>query len=169
MVKYSIPRILRMVDKNSMAFSVEIRVPFLDHRLVEYAFSLPSNQKIRNGWTKYILRNSTKGVLPEKIRLRRNKIGFATPQADWLRKLEPEIKKIFTSKKFENRGYFNQAEILKKFEEFCKGGLDEYSDLFWRIINLELWLEMYIDDWEKWANIFMNKFNEINRQNLNLV
>lgn len=168
-VKYSIPRILRMVDKNSMAFSVEIRVPFLDHRLVEYAFSLPSNQKIRNGWTKFILRNSTKGVLPEKIRLRRNKIGFATPQADWLRKLEPEIKKIFTSKKFKNRGYFNQVEILKKFKDFCKGDLDEYSDLFWRIINLELWLEMYVDDWEKWANKFMNKYNEINRQNLMVI
>jgi len=167
MVKYSIPRILRMVDKNSMAFSVEVRVPFLDHRLVEYAFSLPSNQKIRNGWTKFILRNSTKGVLPEKIRLRRSKIGFATPETKWLRKLEPEIKKIFNSNKFKNRGYFNQKEIRNKFEKFCKGDLDTYSDLFWRILNLELWLEMYFDDWEKWANKFMNKFDNINRQNKN--
>jgi len=154
MVKFSIPRILRMVDRNSMAFSVEVRVPFLDHRLVEYVFSLPADQKIRNGWTKFILRNSTKGVLPEKIRLRRSKIGFATPEVDWLKQLEPEFMKIFSSERFKNRKYFDQKEVLRIYKKFCQGRLNTRSDseMFWRIVNLELWLEMFIDDWEKWVD-----------------
>jgi asparagine synthase (glutamine-hydrolysing) len=158
MVKYSIPRILRMVDRNSMAFSVEVRVPFLDHRLVEFVFSLPSNQKIRNGWTKYILRNATKDILPEKIRLRRSKIGFATPEVDWLKKLEHQMMKVFSSKKFGNRKYFNQNEVINVYKKFCQGKLNTLSDseMFWRILNLELWLEMYIDDWEKWKNKIHN-------------
>lgn len=144
-VKYSLPHLLRYGDKSSMAFSVEARVPFLDHRLVEYVFSLPLNQKIKNGWTKYVLRNAMKGVIPEKVRKRRSKIGFGTPQARWMRELGREIKKVFASKMFEKRKYFNQEEVLKKFDEFCKGGLDDYTRIFWRILNLEIWLETFFN------------------------
>ena len=146
-----------MADRNSMAFSVEIRVPFLDHRLVEYAFTLPSNQKIRNGWTKFVLRNATKGVLPEKIRLRRSKIGFATPEVKWIRKMAPEIQKTFSSEKFKTRPYFNHKEVLRQYEKYCAGGMGNISnsEMFWRILNVELWLEMFIDDWENTAAEFI--------------
>jgi len=143
---YSIPQLLRYEDRNSMAFSLEARVPFLDYRIVEYVFSLPITQKIRNGWTKFVLRNAVRGVIPKKIRKRRSKIGFETPEKEWMIKLRHEIRKLFASKRFEQRKYFNQKEVLKKFDEFCDGKLDEsFSRVFWRIINLEIWFEVFFD------------------------
>jgi len=142
-VKYNLPHLLRYGDKSSMAFSIEARVPILDHRLVEYVFSLPLSQKIKNGWTKYILRNAMKDVIPEKIRKRRSKIGFGTPQVRWFRELKNEINKIFISKEFKSRKYFNQEEILNKFNEFGEGNSDDYVRIFWRILNLEIWLETF--------------------------
>ena len=145
MTKYSIPHLLRYEDRNSMAFSIEARVPFLDHRLVEYVFSLPVTWRIRNGWTKYILREALKGVIPEKIRKRRSKIGFATPEVEWLRELKDEIRAVFASEKFKARGYFNQEEILNKFDAFCEGKQDDFASLFWRVLNLEIWFEVFFD------------------------
>jgi len=143
---YSIPQLLRYEDRNSMAFSLEARVPFLDYRIVEYVFSLPITQKIRNGWTKFVLRNAVKGVIPEKIRKRRGKIGFETPEMEWMIKLRHEIRKLFASKRFEKRKYFNQKEVLEKFNDFCDRKLGEdFSRMFWRIINFEIWLEVFFD------------------------
>ena len=141
----SLPALLRYEDKNSMAFSIEARVPFLDHRLVEYIFSLPTTQKMKNGWTKRILRNAMKGILPENIRKRKKKIAFATPEAAWLRELGKEIREVFSSHEFGERKYFNQREILKKFDEFCRGKSGDYANIFWRILNLEMWLRIFID------------------------
>lgn len=138
-----LPGLLRYEDRNSMAFSIEARVPFLDYRLVEYIFSLPVSQKLRNGWTKYILRNAMDGKLPEEIRKRRRKIGFETPQASWMRLLKNEIREIFTSQEFRERKYFNPSEVLERFDDFCKGKLDDYAKIFWRILNLEIWLEVF--------------------------
>jgi len=136
--------LLRYEDRNSMAFSIEARVPFLDHRLVEYIFSLPVNQRIKNGWTKYILRNAMKKVLPEKIRTRRDKIGFATPEERWLKENKEKIVEILQSQLFKTRKYFNQKEIVKKFNDFCNG--KEYdTTIFWKIICFEIWLRVFID------------------------
>jgi asparagine synthase (glutamine-hydrolysing) len=140
----SLPSLLRYEDHNSMAFSIESRVPFLDYRLVEFIFSLPSNFKIRNGWNKWIIRQALKGILPKKIVERRWKVGFSTPEVAWLRESKDEILKILTSKSFLSRPYFNHAKIRTVFEDFLRGKNDE-SMLFWRIINLELWLRLYID------------------------
>jgi asparagine synthase (glutamine-hydrolysing) len=108
MTQTNLPALLRYEDKNSMAFSVEARVPFLDHQLVEYGFSLPVAQKLKNGWTKRVLRNSMRGVVPEKVLRRRDKIAFATPQATWLKELRGEIEEIFTSCEFLGRKYFRR-------------------------------------------------------------
>jgi len=139
----SVPGLLRYEDRNSMAFSIEARVPFLDYRVVEYIFSLPVSQRLKNGWTKYILRKAMEGKLPEEIRKRRRKIGFETPQSNWMRLLKNEIREIFTSEKFRGRKYFNPNEVLKRFDEFCKGKLEDYAKIFWRILNLEIWLEVF--------------------------
>lgn len=141
LTKIGLPALLRYEDKNSMAFSIESRLPFLDYRLVEYISSLPIKLKINNGWTKSILRNSMKDILPIKIRNRRAKLGFSTPENKWLIELKKEIINIFRSKKLEERKYFKQNEILKKFKEFCKNGNN--SDIFWRILNLEIWLQTF--------------------------
>ena len=145
-VRRSIPQLLRYEDRNSMAFSIEARVPFLDYRIVKYLFSLPVTQKVRDGWTKFVLRNALKGVVPGKIRKRRTKIGFETPEYAWLIQLRHEIRKVFSSKKFGRRKYFNQKNVLREFDEFCKGNLDQsFSRIFWRLLNLEIWFEVFID------------------------
>lgn len=77
--------LLRYADHNSMAFSREVRLPFLSHQIVEFVFSLPSTYKIRDGWSKYLLRAAMKHVLPPEICWRRDKIGFSVPQGEWLR------------------------------------------------------------------------------------
>jgi asparagine synthase (glutamine-hydrolysing) len=141
----NLPALLRYEDKNSMAFSIESRVPFLDHRLVEYVFSLPVTQKLKNGWTKRVLRNAMKGVIPEKVRKRRKKSAFATPQETWLKELGKEIREVFASSRFRDRKYFNQQEVLKKFDEFCGGRSRRHHDIIWRMLNLELWLRTFID------------------------
>jgi asparagine synthase (glutamine-hydrolysing) len=85
--QFSLPVLLRYEDRNSMAHSVESRLPFLDFRLAQFIASLPVDQKLRGGWTKFILRCALKGILPEKVRLRRSKLGFATPQAEWTKEI----------------------------------------------------------------------------------
>ena len=78
-----LPLYLRVEDRNSMAHSVEARLPFLDYRLVSLAFSLPGEWKLRGGWNKYLVREAMKGVIAEPVRTRRDKMGFPTPSKDW--------------------------------------------------------------------------------------
>jgi len=141
---------LRVCDRVSSAFSIEPRYPFLDHRIVEFSFSLPTTQRIRNGWTKYVLRNAMKGIIPEAVRKTRKKFGAPIPLECWMRELRGNIRKIFESSKFRERGYFNQPAILDAYDRFCEGKLDRfssarYAEVFWRILNLELWLETFFD------------------------
>jgi asparagine synthase (glutamine-hydrolysing) len=82
--QYSLPALLRFEDRNMMAFGVESRVPFLDHVLVEWVASLPSTLRLSDGWTKRILREAFREILPDRIRTRRSKLGFVTPASAWL-------------------------------------------------------------------------------------
>jgi asparagine synthase (glutamine-hydrolysing) len=88
----SLPALLRYEDRSSMAFSIEARTPFLDYRLVERALALPATNLIRDGWTKALLREAMKGLLPEEVRLRRDKLGFGTPERRWLREIAPQVR-----------------------------------------------------------------------------
>jgi len=141
---------LRVDDRASSAFSMECRHPFLDHRIVEFAFSLPATQKIRHGWTKYVMRNAMKGIIPEAIRKNRKKFGTPIPQQRWMKELRQDIRKLFESETFCKREYFNQPAILDIFDRYCEGKLNRierqyYADILWRILNLELWLETFFD------------------------
>jgi asparagine synthase (glutamine-hydrolysing) len=139
----TLPSLLRYEDRNSMAHSIEARVPFLDYRLVEFLFSLPPSQKLRQGITKLILRNSMKGILPEKVRARMDKVGFVTPEGLWFATVaKEEAWEILTSKSFEERGYFNGKEIRKAFEDHVMGRRD-LGFTPWRWINLELWMRQF--------------------------
>ncbi len=84
LLHFSLPPLLRYEDRNTMAFGIESRVPFLDHVLVEWLATLPADMRLRGGWTKYILRQALADVLPAKIRARKSKLGFATPDSAWL-------------------------------------------------------------------------------------
>jgi len=141
---------LRVCDRISSAFSIEPRYPFLDHRIVEFTFSLPATQKIRSGWTKYVLRNAMEGIIPEAVRKSRKKFGAPIPLERWMKELRGNIRKLFESNKFRERGYFNQPAILDAYDRFCEGKLDRfsstrYAEVFWRILNLELWLETFLN------------------------
>jgi asparagine synthase (glutamine-hydrolysing) len=140
-----LPSLLHYEDRNSMAFSLEARLPFLDYRLVEFAFSLPVEQKIRSGVSKVILRNSMRGILPETVRTRKDKMGFVTPEAIWFRTaLRDTIKEIIDSKSFSDRGYFNVREVKDAFKRHCEGKID-ISATIWRWVNLELWCRTFVD------------------------
>jgi asparagine synthase (glutamine-hydrolysing) len=142
LVGNGLPALLRYEDKNAMAFSIEARIPFLDYRLVEYAFSLPSSQKIRDGVTKVVLRNAMKGILPENVRTRMGKLGFSTPESIWLRTtLKDEIKAIFHSNSFRQRNYLQVEQVKKEFALYCLGQRSVRS--IWRWVDLELWHRVF--------------------------
>lgn len=82
--RYSVPSLLRYEDRNSMAWSIESRVPFLDYRLVEFAIRLPIEHKLRGGRTKAVLRSGLRGIVPDRVLDRRDKMGFVTPQSRWM-------------------------------------------------------------------------------------
>ena len=140
-----LPSLLHIDDRNSMAFSIESRPPFLDYRLVEFLFSLPSMQKIQNGFTKYILRSAFEGILPDEIRLRRDKMGFVTPLKKWLKKeIKGEVYDVLNSESFKNRGYFKSAAVMKILNEHISGKKDHQFTI-WSWLNLELWFRLFID------------------------
>lgn len=106
-----LPTLLRYADRNSMAHSREVRLPFLSHELVEFVFSLPSELKIKNGWTKYLMRVAFEDLLPEEITWRKDKIGFEPPQKSWMDnpKTQEKIKSA--------REILSKEGILKKGAE----------------------------------------------------
>jgi asparagine synthase (glutamine-hydrolysing) len=133
----SFPPLLRYEDRNSMAHSIEARVPFMDYRLVEFAFSLPASFKIKNGYTKSLLRDSMKGVLPDQTRLRISKLGFATPQSEWMeRKLNRYFKDYFTSM---NNPYLNSKLISEKFSKYPNCNLHSWD--FSRFYIFDKWFQ----------------------------
>ena len=142
---YNLPQLLRYEDKNSMRWSIESRVPFLDYRLVEFVASLPSTYKIHEGITKYAFRKAMTGVVPKRILGRTDKIGFATPDGDWLRtpKIAEFIRKLIDSKEFGSRKYWKPVEVKKLFDEHVSG-ISGTGVSLWRIINVELWLRVFM-------------------------
>jgi asparagine synthase (glutamine-hydrolysing) len=143
-LQYSTPDLLRYEDKNSMAFSVESRVPFLDHELVEFIFSLPIDQKIKGGWNRAVYRNAMKGRMPEKNRLRRSKIGFTNPDITWMKEKAREIRAIFSSPELASRDLYNPAQLITAWDEYLAGRPGD-GLIFWRVLVTELWMRRYMD------------------------
>ena len=133
-----LPALLRYVDRNSMAFSIEDRLPFLDWRLVEYAMSLPLNAKIDGGWSKAIMRKALD--MPEIIRRRRDKIGFYTPEKAWMDAHLPEYRAVFEAPDFRAGRYINAARILADWDSLTRGKDD--IGLF-RYLCLEKWMRIF--------------------------
>jgi asparagine synthase (glutamine-hydrolysing) len=140
-----LPSLLRYEDRNSMAFSVESRLPFMDYKLVEYCFALPANQKIRGGAGKIVLRNAMKNILPANVKSRIRKIGFLTPEREWLgKRYIKEIREILHSDNFMKRSYFSIKNIHDHYEAFVKG-LPVNMRPIWKYVNLELWLRSCVE------------------------
>jgi asparagine synthase (glutamine-hydrolysing) len=138
MLKFSsLPGLLHYEDRNSMAFSIESRVPFLDHRLVETAFTLPVEYKINNGYTKWILRQAMKDMLPEKIYRRKDKIGFVTPgEIKWLR----DDLKFLLETDFKDIPNLDVKKANLNCKAFMKGD-NSNAKIIWRLANMQKWIE----------------------------
>ncbi len=144
--EYKLEHLLKWDDLNSMNFSIESRVPFMDHNLVEATLALAPNYKITNATTKYILRESIKDILPEKIYNRIDKKGFSTPSDEWFKsdKFKKYINNLLNSNSFKKRGFFNVDQCKSMYANHVKGQTNATKDI-WKWINLELWFRKYID------------------------
>lgn len=134
-------QILHYEDHSSMQHSIEMRSPFIDYRLIEFAFTLPSEKKIDKGITKKVLREVFKNRLPSSITDNYQKIGFVTPFEDWMNKQGAKeiINVMLDSSTFNSKKVFNPAKVKKIFLDKTN-----YKDFpYWRIINLELWSRAY--------------------------
>jgi asparagine synthase (glutamine-hydrolysing) len=139
-----LPELLRYEDRNSMAHSLEARVPFLDHRLVELMFSLRATELIERGRTKAVLRRALGDILPPVVRDRNDKLGFVTPEQQWLRGRLGELAgDVFASQSFRERGWIDADAARTRLERHRRGELDAGFEL-WRALNVELWARMYL-------------------------
>lgn len=137
----SLATILRYEDRNSMAASIETRAPFLDHRLVELCLSLPATALVRDGRTKALLRRALGPILPATVASRRDKVGFAGPEARLLLgPLRPLVLELLDSATMNSRGLFSCAALRHHYQQANKGltPLDSYP--LWKALNVELWL-----------------------------
>jgi len=143
-INHKLEHLLTWEDHNSMRFSREARVPFLDHRVAEFILRLPEEYIINNGLTKKILRDSMKGTVPAEILSRRDKIGFATPEIEWLRseELKKLTDKLFTNKQPMCAEYIDLEKTRRMIREH-NDGRREYSREIWKTIFLEIWLQTF--------------------------
>jgi asparagine synthase (glutamine-hydrolysing) len=136
---YSVPALTHYEDRNAMAFSLEIRHPFLDYRLLNFVLGLPLEWQLRNGWTKSILRESLP-ELPAKIRWSPVKRGFSTPEQEWLRtEMTGLVQSLFTPSILEEMGLVNRTRFLEIFEAYRHGKTRVGHFDLERTIIAEMW------------------------------
>lgn len=146
LVRTSVPGLLHYEDRDSMAFSIEARVPFLDYRLVEYVFSLPTEHKIHEDMTKRILREAMRGILPEKIRTRRDKKGYPTPFGNWIREPRHEAwaRELLFGSRAAARGFVNPEAAQRFWAEHQRGSADHAWRL-WQLMSVEAFARRFFD------------------------
>jgi asparagine synthase (glutamine-hydrolysing) len=145
LVRTSIPGLLHYEDRSSMAFGIEARTPFLDVNLVEFVMALPFEEKIRGATTKALLRDGMAGVLPERVRLRRDKKGYPTPLAAWLRgPLRAYARDLLLGEESRRRKVLRPEVVERHLHEHLEGRAD-HSWLVWRWMTLEVWMRRFVD------------------------
>jgi asparagine synthase (glutamine-hydrolysing) len=133
-----LPRVLRMNDRLSMAFGLELRPPFLDHRVVEFAFRLRDDQKLRGEQGKFIQRHMLRRLLPDSVTAT-PKRAVVTPQREWIRgPLRPKIEELIHSEGFRHSEVFDHAAVVRAFDDFCAGDGDN-AFFIWQWINFDAW------------------------------
>lgn len=135
LTKIQLPHLLKYEDRNSMYHSIESRLPFIDYKLVETALSINNSFKIKDGWTKYLLRKSVEGILPDEIVWRTNKMGFNAPELIWLSEIQPVM-----------INQIEHSELLGKISD-KKFIINKYNKLNlrtqWRLFNIAKWEEAF--------------------------
>lgn len=136
--------LLVVVDRMTMAHSLESRSPYVDVRVVEFVATLPARQKLRGRRLKHALREVSREYLPEPL-VERPKKGFGFPLAYWFRhELRELLRYVFQHSRLAENGYFQQQELMNLLEEHATGAVDHNYRL-WLLLNLELWYRMFID------------------------
>ncbi|MBA3356869.1 MAG: asparagine synthase (glutamine-hydrolyzing) [Pyrinomonadaceae bacterium] len=142
-IKTYLHELLMKQDQMSMATSVESRVPFLDHKLVEFTCALPQRLKLRGSTTKYILRQSMKGLLPEEV-LSRPKMGFPVPIGSWFRgPYAWVLDEYVLSERATSRALFNSDFVRSLVKRHQVG--ENHSERLWALVNFEIWLRQFFD------------------------
>jgi asparagine synthase (glutamine-hydrolysing) len=140
----TLPMLLRMEDRSSMAFSLEARVPLLDHHVVDYGLSLPDDLKIRNGWSKFAVRRAMQGIVPDLVRMRKTKLGFAVPGQRWLATdLRPQVTELVQDT-LRCQKYVD-AKVLRRWyaaPQAASASAESYLGLF-RVLSLEMWMRAF--------------------------
>ena len=139
MVRTSIPYQLHSEDRNSMLFSIESRLPFLDHRLVEYCIGLPSSYKIRNGFTKAVFREAI-SELPQPIKNRKDKMGFVAPDAEWMLQHKDLVREDL-KEAIARTGAFSE-KLLHRFDRFAEGKKD-YETIYFRAMTFNRFCKIF--------------------------
>ena len=142
MMKCSMASLLHYEDRDSMAHSIESRVPFLDYKLVESIYAMPMQYKIRNGVTKAVLRDGLKGILPDKIRNRISKLGFVTPEDKWINDNFEEFRLELKEASHRLNGLIDENRIMEWFDN-RKGKMERGNFLAWRIICAGHWMSVF--------------------------
>lgn len=137
-----LPMLLHWEDRNSMAQSVESRMPFLDFRIVEFCLSLPDEFKLRQGVTKRIMRTALSGILPEAIKKRRDKIGFATPEEVWIKKRAPHLFRKALERAIEQSAGILTPNANRHLDDVLEGKR-KFDFSTWRMISLGEWIECF--------------------------
>lgn len=139
--KCLLPALLQVEDRMSMAHGLESRVPFLDHKIIELAASIPANIKFEGGQMKHFLKTTFAQDIPQDILHRRDKMGFPVPLKEWFSgDLKPFISDLFLTQKNKRREFFNSAQILANFENAPR-----FSRKIWGLLSLELWQQQFHD------------------------
>jgi len=138
-----LPFLLNQYDRASMANSIECRMPFMDFRVVEYIFSLPSQSKVGGGYTKKVLREAVKGILPDETRLNKLKTGFNAPTTEWF---QTDLKDWFleqiNNEAFLDNPYFNGHQLRQEFmDKINSKEADKYKWKYWAYIHLSNWIK----------------------------
>lgn len=155
--RYSVPNLTHYEDRNAMAHSTEIRLPFLDYRLVNFLTNIPIHMKLNGGWSKYILRSAL-SELPEEIRWRKDKQGFITPESIWLKKnFNNLIREVFNGSSLSKMGIIDDKEFFKYYDRFLKGDRSIWYIGISRVLIAELWARKFFgNDME--AEIIKNEY-----------
>lgn len=141
-LEVSLPVLLRYEDRNSMAWSIESRVPFMDYRLVEFLAGLPDYYKLRRGTTKHIMRAGLRGILPEGIRNRQDKMGFVTPEQVWLQQTATDWFRAGVAAALDSASdIFYPDRVNKMLDEMISGRMP-FSFVPWRILCMGRWIAM---------------------------
>lgn len=143
--RYSVPYLTHYEDRQSMAHGVEVRLPYLDHRIIEFGLSLPTELKVSNGWTKSVMRTAFQEALPHQIIWRRDKQGFSNPQEEWLRgPLRPKLDALFRSDAaIYQYDLLDRKAMIGLWERFLAGDRTVAHRQIFAVWALEAWLDRF--------------------------